>query len=63
MGDLNQEANSAVQAHNRKDSSSTAQGTVDFIGVSGLTYVADFVRWWVAQQQATHPSTKAFLEA
>ena len=39
------------------------KGSVDFFGVSGLTYVADFARWWASQQAPEHPATKAFLEA
>ena len=38
-------------------------GSVDFFGVSGLTYVADFARWWASQQAPNHPATAAFLEA
>ena len=43
--------------------SATYQGAVDFYGVSGLTYVADFARWWALHQEPNHPATKAFLEA
>jgi len=51
LGDLSSSALEAVQ------------GSVDFFGVSGLTYVADFARWWASQQAPNHPATKAFLEA
>jgi len=51
LGDLSTTALEAVK------------GAVDFYGVSGLTYVADFARWWASHQEPNHPATKAFLEA
>ena len=41
--------------------SNAGQGSVDFFGVSGLTYVADFVHWWLAK--APNQRKVPFLEA
>eukprot|EP00438_Fugacium_kawagutii_P000211 Skav202889 [mRNA] locus=scaffold1424:194636:217240:+ [translate_table: standard] len=52
LGDLSSNASEAVQG-----------STVDFFGVSGLTYVADFARWWASHQAPKHPATEAYLKA
>lgn len=52
LGDLSPEAHDAVQGNG-----------VSFFAVSGLTYVADFARWWASHQQPSHEVTKAFLQA
>ena len=36
---------------------------MSFFAVSGLTYVADFAKWWAEQQMPKHKASKAYLEA
>jgi len=38
-----------------QESSRAIEGDVDFYGVSGLTYVMDFVRWWLQNSEQKHP--------
>jgi len=38
-----------------QESSRAIEGDLDFYGVSGLTYVMDFVRWWLQNSEQKHP--------
>ncbi|OLQ10895.1 Nucleoside-diphosphatase mig-23 [Symbiodinium microadriaticum] len=38
-----------------QESARAIEGDVDFYGVSGLTYVMDFVRWWLQNSEQKHP--------
>ncbi|CAE7195748.1 ENTPD7, partial [Symbiodinium necroappetens] len=38
-----------------QESAWAIEGDVDFYGVSGLTYVMDFVRWWLQNSEQKHP--------
>mmetsp|Transcript_43894 Transcript_43894/g.102578 ORF Transcript_43894/g.102578 Transcript_43894/m.102578 type:complete len:434 (+) Transcript_43894:102-1403(+) len=43
-----------------EDGKKAIKGDVNFYGVSGLTYVADFVRWWLASNNLVHALTESF---